>query len=79
MTSQAALGVERSVLGASPCIAPGTSEVAALAQETAEAATAMTAAVGKERQAALLQYKQAMRRLVWYLSANSATEHRVRF
>lgn len=53
--------------------------MAVLTRATEAAAAAMTVAVGQEKSAALLQYKQAMRRLVRYLAAKSAFEKQAGF
>lgn len=79
MTSQTAANVGSLTECEVASCAQGAAEMAALTKETEAAAAAMSVAVGLEKNAALLQYKQAMRRLVRYLSANNAIEHRARF
>lgn len=79
MTSQTAVCVEGSTAGVLPCIAAGDAEIVVLTQETEAAAAAMAMAVGQERNVALQEYKQSMRRLVQYLAAHNALEHQAGF
>lgn len=79
MTSQASVCVGGSIQDVLPCVVGDATEILVLTQEAEAAAAAMSVAMEPDKNAAVLHYKQAMRRLVRYLAANNATENQAGF